>query len=61
LLHEAAIFPSVDRRSYSVSNNCRGWCWLPRRRQLVVPHRGKSVDYLTVLTPKSYLVIPRRY
>jgi hypothetical protein len=47
LLSDAAIFPAPDRRSYSVSYNCRKWRWLPRGR-LVVPHRGKNVDYLTV-------------
>jgi hypothetical protein len=41
-----------------VSNNCHGWHWLPRRRQLVVTPREKNVNYLTVLIPKSYLVIP---
>jgi hypothetical protein len=46
---------------YSVSNNFRGWRWLPRRRRLVVPHRGKTVDCVTVLIPKSYLVVLKRY
>jgi len=46
---------------YSVSNNCLGWQWLPRRRWLVVPHSGKTVDYVTVLIPKSYLIVLKRY
>jgi hypothetical protein len=29
--------------------------------KVVVPPIGKNVDYLTVLIPQSYLVIPRRY
>ena len=44
LLLLAAIFIALDRRVYSVSNNYRGWLWLPRRRWLVVPHSGKNVD-----------------
>jgi len=27
----------------------------------VMPHRGKNIDYVTVLIPKSYLVILKRY
>jgi len=61
LLLDAAIFIALDRRVYSVSNNWHGGQWLQRRRWLVVPHRGKTVDYLTALVPKSNLVIPRRY
>jgi len=29
--------------------------------RLVVPHRGKHVDYVTLVIPKSYLVILKRY
>jgi len=60
LLLDAAIFIALDHRVYTVSNNCRGGRWLQGRRPLVVPHRGKTIDYLTVLIPKSYLIIPRR-
>jgi hypothetical protein len=60
LLLNAAIFITLDHRVYSVSNNCRGGHWLQRRRPLVVSHRGRTVDYLTVLIPKSYLIIPER-
>jgi hypothetical protein len=60
LLLDAAIFIALDHGVYSVSINCHGGHWLQRRRPLVVPHRGKTVDYLTVLIPKSYLVIPGR-
>jgi len=61
LLFDAAIFIALDHRAYSVWNNCRGWQWLPRRRWLVMPHRGKHVDYVTVVIPTSYLVILKRY
>ena len=32
-----------------------------KKKAVGVPHRGKHVDYVTVLIPKSYLVILKRY
>jgi len=60
-LLDAAIFIALDRWVYSVSNKCHGGHWLQRRRQMVVPHRRKTVDYLTVFITNSYHVIYRRY